>query len=164
MKGTVRLIKGIVSTDDIIPSRYKHMYTDANELSKHVFEAYNPEFTKRVEQGDILVSKSTFGIGSSREQVASALKATGISAILAPSFGRIFYRNAWNLALPVLEMDTNTISDEDNIEIKLKEGIVLCGENVRLEFSKPSTFHLEILSRGGLLPTLSHSINSTREK
>ena len=74
MKGTVRLIKGIVSTDDIIPARYKHMYTDPNELSKHVFEAYSPGFIKKIEPGDILVSKSTFGIGSSREQAVSALK------------------------------------------------------------------------------------------
>lgn len=89
-----------VSTDDILPARYKHMHSDPQLLAPHVFENLLPGLDL---QDCALVSPALFGIGSSREQAVSALKAAGVKAVLAPAFGRIFFRNAWNLALPALE-------------------------------------------------------------
>src|SRR3954470_7689779 len=92
----VRPIHGVISTDDIIPARYKNMYTDPKVLANHVFENLLPGFAKTLQPADALVGYDTFGIGSSREQAVTSLSAAGVRAIFAPRFGRIFFRNSWN--------------------------------------------------------------------
>jgi 3-isopropylmalate dehydratase small subunit len=99
----IRIGPGPVSTDDIIPGRYKHMYTDPKELAPHVFENLLPGFARSLSPGDAIYCPDTFGIGSSREQAVTSLLAAGVVVVLAPRFGRIFFRNAWNLGLLVLE-------------------------------------------------------------
>ena len=152
--GTIRRISGIVSTDDIIPARYKHMYTAPEDLAPHMFEAYAPELVRRLQAGDVLVSDSLFGIGSSREQAVTTMLASGIAAVLAPSFGRILFRNSWNLALPAIDIDTRDLADGMPIEIDLESGEVL------RYFPAPSAFLLEMVAAGGLLQKVRASLGA----
>jgi 3-isopropylmalate/(R)-2-methylmalate dehydratase small subunit len=91
-----------ISTDDIIPATRKHSSTDPAQLARHVFENIDPALASQFRPGAVLVSSKIFGIGSSREQAVIALKAAGVILILAPEFGRIFYRNCWNNGVPAL--------------------------------------------------------------
>lgn len=147
----VRRVEGIVSTDDIIPARYKHMYTDPLQLAPHVFESFLPGLAAKFEPGDVLVNDSIFGIGSSREQAVSAMMASGVSMILAPRFGRILFRNCWNLALPAIEVETNNMRDDDIIRIDLRGGTVEGQSGWHVDFEPPTPFLLELLEAGGLL-------------
>lgn len=104
-------VQGVISTDDIIPAIYKHKYTDPRQLANHIFENKFPDLVKLIHSGSVLISDSTFGIGSSREQAVSALLAAGVEAIIAPNFGRIFYRNCWNLGLVAIELNLSTYDD-----------------------------------------------------
>ena len=108
-----------INTDYIISGRYKFKIDDMNELAKHVMEDIAPDFASKVEPGDIIVAGRNFGCGSSREQAPRALKAAGVSAVLAKSYARIFYRNSFNIGLPVVECDTDWIADGDVILIDL---------------------------------------------
>lgn len=99
-----RWVSGVISTDDILPARYKHMYADPAKLGPHVFENHRPGFAATLAPGDVLLSRELFGTGSSREQAVSALLSAGVRAAVAPAFGRIFFRNAWNLGLAALEI------------------------------------------------------------
>lgn len=154
MTNRIRLVSGTISTDDIIPARYKHMYTDPNSLASHVLESYKPGFIETVKKGDIIANDRIFGIGSSREQAVSALKAAGISAIISPSFGRIFYRNCWNLALPAIEMPIDELNDGLLVDLDLENGKLIVGEGTELQFSPPTHFHMNMLTSGGLLSLL----------
>src|SRR4051812_4489461 len=106
-----------MSTDDIIPGRYKHMFTDTAELAKHVFENALPGFAASLQEGDALWSAETFGIGSSREQAVSSLQAAGVRAVLAPRFGRIFFRNSWNLGLIAIEITGPAPAEGEQIDL-----------------------------------------------
>lgn len=106
-----------INTDYIISGRYKFAISDPKELAKHIFEDIDPYFAKNLKSGDILVAGRNFGMGSSREQAPVSLKAAGIKAVVAVSFARIFYRNAFNIGLPLIECDTKNISSGDDIEI-----------------------------------------------
>ena len=147
---TVRRITGVVSTDDLIPARYKHMYTAPQDLAPHLLESYAPQVAAALRPGDVLVSDSLFGIGSSREQAVTALRAVGVAMVFAPSFGRILFRNCWNLALPAIELDTSRFIDGSRIAIDLAGGTVRLG-NLQLEFSRPPGFLLDLVQSGGLL-------------
>ncbi len=157
-----RLIAGVVSTDDILPARYKHMYTDPVDLAPHVFENYRQDFARSIRPGDVLVSDSLFGIGSSREQAVSALISAGICAIVAPSFGRIFFRNAWNLALPAVEVHGVVVEDGDRIRVSLDEGIVETARQ-RHRFHPVPPPMLQTLREGGLLACLANTLNDSRD-
>ncbi|MFA4905819.1 MAG: 3-isopropylmalate dehydratase small subunit [Candidatus Margulisiibacteriota bacterium] len=113
-----------INTDYIISGRYKFKIQDPNELAKHVMEDLDPEFYSRLQKGDFLVAGKNFGCGSSREQAPQAIKYAGISAVLAKSFARIFYRNCFNLGIPAIECDTSNIAEGDELEVDLDAGVI----------------------------------------
>ncbi|AHF79898.1 MULTISPECIES: 3-isopropylmalate dehydratase small subunit [Thermococcus] len=138
-----------VSTDEITPGRY-NLTKDPQELAKIAFIEVRPEFSQNVKPGDVIVGGRNFGIGSSRESAALALKASGISGIIAKSFGRIFYRNCINLGIPLLIGDTDWLNDGDEIEVDWKRGIVRKGDEVR-KFKPLDGFLFEIVESGGII-------------
>ena len=113
-------VKDNINTDYVISGRYKFSIQDPKELSKHIFEDIDPGFASRVTKGDILVAGENFGCGSSREQAPQALKQAGFYAIAAKSFARIFYRNAFNIGLLLVECDTGFIDDGDTLELDME--------------------------------------------
>ena len=142
-----------ISTDHIIPGRYAHLRSNLPELAKHVLEDANPDFVKKVKPGDFAVGGSNFGLGSSREHAPLVIKMAGVSAILAKSAARIFFRNAINLGLPVLICNTEKIDDGDDLEVDLTEGTVRDRTNGSvLTFGKIPEVMLKILNEGGLIP------------
>jgi 3-isopropylmalate/(R)-2-methylmalate dehydratase small subunit len=152
--GKVRIVPGIISTDDILPARFKHMFTDQKELAKYIFSIRYPEIYKSIGKGDVIVGTDTFGIGSSREQAVSALIGAGVSAVIAPRFGRIFFRNAWNLGIPAIEMDTTKILESLEIQISPREGRIVT-DSAELSFQVPSQRMLDMIDKGGLLKSIS---------
>lgn len=142
-----------VSTDHIIPGRFAYLRSNLPELAKHVMEDADATFASRVEPGDFIVGGSNFGLGSSREHAPLVIKMAGVSAVLAKSVARIFFRNAINVGLPVLICDTDRIADGDQLEVDLEAGTIsdLTGD-VRLTFSPIPSVMLNILEEGGLLP------------
>ncbi|MCX8169979.1 MAG: 3-isopropylmalate dehydratase, partial [Candidatus Methanomethyliaceae archaeon] len=103
IKGRVWKFGDDVSTDHIIPGKYKFKTIDLDELSKHLMEGVDPNFYSKISKGDIIVAGKNFGCGSSREQAPLIIKHAGIAAVVAKSFARIFYRNSFNIGLPVIE-------------------------------------------------------------
>jgi 3-isopropylmalate/(R)-2-methylmalate dehydratase small subunit len=151
LSGRARLITGVVSTDDILPARYKHSSTDPAVLARHVFEHLRPDLGPSLRPGDMIVSRDTFGIGSSREQAVSALKAAGVRALLAPRFGRILFRNAWNLGIAAIALDTDSLSEGDLIDLELASGTCRAAAAGILRFAAPAPTMLHMLDHGGLL-------------
>jgi 3-isopropylmalate/(R)-2-methylmalate dehydratase small subunit len=142
-----------ISTDHIIPGRYAHLRSNLPELAKHVLEDADPDFVKKVKPGDFVVGGSNFGLGSSREHAPLVIKMAGVSAILAKSVARIFFRNAINLGLPVLICNTDRIDDADELEIDLTGGTVRDKTNGSvMTFGKIPDIMLRILNEGGLIP------------
>jgi len=136
-----------------VPGRLAHLRSNLPELAKHVLEDADPTFASRVRPGDFIVAGKNFGQGSSREHAPLVIKMAGVSAILARSVARIFFRNAINQGLPVLICDTSRINDGDELSVDLKEGLII-DNTTRQELS----FHpipgvmLKILEVGGLIP------------
>ena len=124
LRGKARLIepRDDVNTDYIIAYRYKFKSEDMTELAQHLFEDIDPKFTERIEPGDIIVAGANFGCGSSREQAPRVILAAGLGAVVAESFARIFYRNSFNLGLPVVETETAFIKEGDELELDLAQG------------------------------------------
>ena len=142
-----------ISTDHIIPGRYASLRSNLDELAKHVLEDADPTFVSRVKEGDFIVAGNNFGLGSSREHAPLVIKMAGVSAILAKSVARIFFRNAINLGLPVLICDTDSIDDGDELEIDLSAGTVRDVTNgQKLTIGKIPKVMLRILDEGGLIP------------
>ncbi len=145
-----------VDTDAIIPARYLNL-TDGKELAKHAMEDERPEFIKEVQPGDILVAEKNFGCGSSREHAPLALKAAGISCVIAESFARIFYRNGFNQGVPLLESAeaARTIRDGDRVRVNLNTGEIVDLTQNKAFFAKPiPAFMLNLIKNGGLIPHL----------
>lgn len=115
-------VRDNINTDYVISGRYKFRIQDPKELALHIFEDIDPEFAKRVKRGDILVAGENFGCGSSREQAPQALKQSGFYAVAAKSFARIFYRNAFNIGLLLVECNTDFIDDGDEIGLDIEKG------------------------------------------
>ena len=116
-----------IDTDLIIAARYLNT-SNPKELAKHVMEDADPQFVNKVKAGDIIVAGENFGCGSSREHAPIALKAAGVSAVVAKSFARIFYRNAFNMGLPIFELgETNEIKEGDVISISMESGEIKNG-------------------------------------
>ena len=113
-----------ISTDHIAPGRLFHLRTDLPELAKHVMEDADPEFAARMRAGDLIVGGRNFGLGSSREHAPRIIKLAGVGAVLAQSFARIFFRNAINVGLPVLQCDTSGIAQDDELAVDLVAGEV----------------------------------------
>jgi 3-isopropylmalate/(R)-2-methylmalate dehydratase small subunit len=143
-----------INTDVIIPARYLNTSEPA-ELARHCMEDADPEFPKKVRPGDVIVAGKNFGCGSSREHAPIALKAAGISSIIAPSFARIFYRNAFNMGLPIFESGdaAEGIKEGDIIEIDADTGEIhdlTTGKGFAAQPIPP--FMQELISDGGLIP------------
>jgi 3-isopropylmalate/(R)-2-methylmalate dehydratase small subunit len=141
-----------INTDYIISGRYKFKIQDPNELAKHVMEDLEPNFYNRLQKGDFIVAGKNFGCGSSREQAPQAIKYAGISAVLAKSFARIFYRNCFNLGLPAIECNTEGIEEGDELEIDLEAGVIknkTKGKEIKI-VPLPKTMRV-LLSDGGLI-------------
>ncbi len=142
-----------ISTDHITPGRLAHLRSNLPELAKHVLEDADPTFASRVKKGDFIVADNNFGLGSSREHAPLVIKMAGVSAILAKSVARIFFRNAINLGLPILICDTDKINDGDELEVDLAAGTIKDITNGnRLTFGKIPEVMLHILNEGGLIP------------
>ena len=153
LKGIVFKFGDNISTDHIIPGRYAHLRSNLPELTKYVMEDADPTFASRVRQGDFIVGGSNFGLGSSREHAPLVIKMAGVSAVLAKSVARIFFRNAINLGLPVLICNTDDIDDGDELEVDLKAGTIwdITSGKKRTFWEIPEVM-LSILGEGGLLP------------
>jgi len=151
-KGKVWRFGDNVNTDEIIPARFLNTI-DPEELGGHCMEDIDPEFAKKVSKGDIIVAGRNFGCGSSREHAQIAIKGAGVSCVIAEGFARIFYRNAINVGLPILELrDVSKISEGDYLEIDLDKGtIVNLSEDKLYEALPLSKFIQEIIKSGGLL-------------
>jgi len=142
-----------VSTDHIAPGRLAHLRSNLPELAKHVLEDADPTFANRVKKGDFIVGGKNFGLGSSREHAPLIIKMSGVSAVLAKSVARIFFRNAINLGLPVLICDTDNIADGDELEVCLEDGIIKDVTNgEELIFKKLPDVMIKLLNEGGLIP------------
>jgi 3-isopropylmalate/(R)-2-methylmalate dehydratase small subunit len=142
-----------ISTDLIIAGRYAHLRSNLPELAKHAMEDANPEFVRLVRPGDFIVAGSNFGLGSSREHAPLVIKMAGVSAILAKSFARIFFRNAINQGVPALICQTDRIAEGDSLEISLDEGLVRnVTRNESYQFARIPPTMLNILNEGGLIP------------
>lgn len=159
LKGRLWTFGDDMSTDHIIAGKYLGT-TDPAVFAEHAFEAVDPTWSKKVKPGDVIVAGVNFGCGSSREQAPVALKTLGVSAILADSFARIFFRNAINLGFPVLECPglRGKVTSGETIEIDLTKGEVLTakGEAVRFKPLPPNV--LEILESGGLVAKLKREL------
>jgi 3-isopropylmalate/(R)-2-methylmalate dehydratase small subunit len=153
-----------VNTDVIIPARYLNV-SDARELAQHCMEDIDPGFLERVRPRDMIVAATNFGSGSSREHAPLAIKTSGISCVIAQSFARIFYRNAINIGLPILECEEAVLETEsgDELEVELATGQI---ENVtrgRKFRAKPyPDFMLELIQAGGLVEYTRHKIQAGR--
>ncbi len=141
-----------ISTDHIAPGRLFHLRTNLPELAKHVMEDADPEFAKKFSKGDFIVAGNNFGLGSSREHAPRIIKIAGISAVIARSFARIFYRNAINVGLPVLTCDTSLIESGDRLEVNLSTGVIRdLDKGAEIKFHPLPAAMLKILSDGGLV-------------
>jgi 3-isopropylmalate/(R)-2-methylmalate dehydratase small subunit len=153
LKGRAFKFGDSISTDHIIPGRFASLRSNLPELAKHVLEDADSTFASRVKKGDFIVAGSNFGLGSSREHAPLVIKMAGVSAVLAKSVARIFFRNAINLGLPVLICDTDGINDGDELEVDLAKGTVYDKTNgKKLAFGRLPEVMLKILGEGGLLP------------
>ncbi len=145
-----------VDTDVIIPARYLNS-ADPNELALHCMEDIDKEFIANVQNGDIIVANMNFGCGSSREHAPIAIKASGISCVIASTFARIFYRNAINIGLPILECDeaAKCIENGDEVEVDFDSGIITNKTRNQTYKAQPfPEFMKEIINAGGLLKSL----------
>ncbi|MFH0839749.1 MAG: 3-isopropylmalate dehydratase small subunit [Candidatus Omnitrophota bacterium] len=141
-----------VNTDYVISGRYKFKIKDMKELSKYLFEDIDPNFHKKVKSGDYVIAGENFGCGSSREQAPWVIKEAGISAVLAKSFARIFFRNAFNIGLCVVECDTDRIKDGDMVELDLEKGVVINHTQNKTIKTKPvPKFMRRLLLDGGVI-------------
>ena len=152
LRGKAWLFGDDISTDHIAPGRYFHLRNDLPELAKHVLEDADPGFAAAVRPGDFVVGGRNFGLGSSREHAPRIIKLAGAGAVLAQSFARIFYRNAINIGLPVLQCDTSGIAAGDELQVDLAAGEVrdlTTGQTVRFVPLPPVM--VTILGDGGLV-------------
>jgi 3-isopropylmalate/(R)-2-methylmalate dehydratase small subunit len=140
-----------VNTDFILPGIYLEL-TDPEEMGKHAMEGLDTEFAKKVQQGDVVIGGRNFGLGSSREHAPIALKYSGVGAVIAEGYARIFYRNAANLGLPALECPdiSKLVKTGDDIEVDLTTGKIIINGSKELSFIPVPEFMMEILSIGGL--------------
>jgi 3-isopropylmalate/(R)-2-methylmalate dehydratase small subunit len=152
LKGKAWKFGDDISTDHIAPGRYFHLRSDLPELAKHVLEDADPEFASRMSPGDFVVGGKNFGLGSSREHAPTIIKLSGVSAVLAKSFARIFFRNSINVGLPVLICDTDKIDPGDELEVDLETGKIRDMTNGQEQEFKPlPPTMIKILDDGGLV-------------
>jgi len=140
-----------IDTDRIIPGKYTKTL-DLSTLADHVLEDLDPEFSGRVKQGDIVVAGENFGCGSSREQAPLALKQAGVGVVIAKDFARIFFRNAINIGLPILEIGNHNIQPGSEVSFDLETGTVIDHtDNKTYQATKLPKIMIDILNEGGLV-------------
>ena len=141
-----------IDTDLIIAARYLNTSVP-EELAKHVMEDADPEFVNKMQAGDIIVAGENFGCGSSREHAPIALKAAGVAAVIAPTFARIFYRNAFNMGLPIFELpQSSEIKEGDRVKVDMDAGTVTnLSTNKTYNFTPIPPFMQELIAAGGLM-------------
>ncbi len=142
-----------INTDFIISGRYKFAITDMKELAKHIMEDIDPNFAQKITPGEsIIVAGSNFGMGSSREQAPLVIKEAGIVAVLSGQFARIFFRNGFNIGLPLIETDTSKIDEGDQLQIDLDRGLVKnLTKGMDLEIKPLPKFMQDLLAEGGII-------------
>jgi len=161
-KGRAWIFGDDVNTDLIIPGKYLEL-VDPEEMAEHAMEGIDPDFPKKIQEGDIVVGGTNFGCGSSREHAPLALKYAGIGAVIAESFARIYYRNSINIGLPALECPgiTEAVEEGDTVEVDVTGGTV---KNTRtdaeLSFTRLPDFMVEVLNDGGLVPYLKKNMET----
>ena len=124
LEGNAHVFGDHINTDYIISGKYKSRLTDLNEMAKHIMEDIRPDFYREIQPGNFIVGGLNFGCGSSREAAAWVIKKAGIAAVLAKDFARIFFRNAINVGVPVLRVDTSSIQEGDRLKIDLDAGTI----------------------------------------
>ncbi len=152
MQGKVWKFGDNIDTDLIIAARYLNT-SEPSELAKYVMEDADPEFVSKMKEGDIIVAGENFGCGSSREHAPIALKAAGINAVIAPTFARIFYRNAFNMGLPIFELpQAAEINEGDTVRIDMNTGeIINVTQAKTYKFTPIPDFMQELVNTGGLI-------------
>ena len=141
-----------ISTDHIAPGRLFHLRSNLPEFAKHVLEDADPEFASNVQKGDFIVAGNNFGVGSSREHAPQIIKLAGVGAVLAKSFARIFYRNAINIGLLVVECDTDGINAGDKLDLDIEKGILTDLTNGAIIPIEPlPPVMIQMLQDGGLV-------------
>lgn len=152
LKGKTWKFGDDISTDLIAPGRYFHLRSRLEELAKHTLEDADPEFARKISPGDFIAGGKNFGLGSSREHAAAIIKLSGIHAVLAKSFARIFFRNAINVGLPVIICDTDRINAGDELEIDLSQGLIRdISKKIELRFPALPGIMQNILQEDGLV-------------
>lgn len=155
-KGFVHKFGDNVDTDVIIPARYLNR-SDEEWLASHCMEDIDPDFAKNVKKGDIMVAKANFGCGSSREHAPIAIKASGVSCVIASTFARIFYRNAINIGLAILECNeaAEEINDGDEVEVDFDSGLITNLTSGKTYQAQPfPPFIQNIIKNGGLMNSI----------
>jgi len=153
LKGRVWKFGNNIDTDIIIPAQYL-AHTDPKVLGEHCMEPLHPGFNKMVKQGDIIVGGLNFGCGSSREHAPIAISAIGIPLVIAKTFARIFYRNAFNKGLALLEADMDEFVEEgEEIEVDISSGVIKCKKTV-IQAKPIPPFMVELINHGGLVKYL----------
>ena len=151
MRGKAWKFGDNISTDHIAPGRLFHLRSNLPELAKHVLEDARPEFASSMAPGDFVVGGGNFGLGSSREHAPTIIKIAGVSAVLAKSFARIFFRNCINVGLPAIMCDTDKIDEGDELEVDLLKGkVVNHTKSIELSFPPLPPVMTKILQEGGL--------------
>ena len=142
-----------INTDFIISGRYKFCITDLRILSQHLFEDIRPNFYKELTPNEsIIVAGDNFGLGSSREQAPLVIKQAGILCVIAKSFARIFYRNAFNIGLPLIETDTGSIKEADRLEINFNKGVIAnLSSKAQIPFLPWNKFQLDLIKNNGIM-------------
>lgn len=154
-RGRVHRLGDNINTDYILSGKYKFQSFNLKELLPHLFEDIDPGHYRKVHPGDILVAGRNFGCGSSREVAPLLLKYAGYAGVIAQSFGRIFFRNAITIGLPVLECETKDIEEGEELQVDLARGEVkILGRELTIQTTPLPTFMLEILTGGGLIAFL----------
>lgn len=155
-----------LNTDEIIPGRY-NITIDPLELARHVFCEIKPEYAAQVQAGDVIVAGQNFGCGSSREHAPIAIKGSGVRCVIAPSFARIFFRNAINIGLPILECPqaAGDISEGDEITVELASGrIHNLSKGQTYQANPLPEFVMKIVQAGGIIPFLkTHAVQELME-
>jgi len=152
LKGRAWKFGDNISTDHIQPSQYFHLRNRLPELAKHVLEGAREDFPSLYKPGDFVVGGTNLGLGSSRESAPAMIKTAGLSAVVAKSFARIFFRNGINIGLPLIICDTDPIEEGDELEFSLEEG-VLCdtSKHMTIRFAPLPSIMVSIFAAGGLL-------------
>lgn len=152
IQGSAIVVGANIDTDQIYPGRYLEL-VEPEDIARHAMEGVDPDFQKRFQEGDIIVADRNFGCGSSREHAVIALKTLGVSAVIAPSFGRIFYRNAINLGLPLITCSEilEGAAEGDRLEVLLSQGRILNQtQEVEIRGEALPEFVLEMIAHGGI--------------